>query len=359
MGNAFLSFWRRHELLRDSVQTILICYIIALVIWFTDAGGFWLTLQVSLVFGVSCLCAIRVSLHYLRDKTSILIATVIGYSIGVIIGTLHLLYQMYDSFEQVRNAPASDLILKILFSLLVTYIFYNSHRVTRKQRELQAQREQSLRQEKELAESNYQILQSQIEPHFLFNTLANIRVLIDVEPQQAKKVLDNLTGLLRVSMTKAERQVIPLEEELQLVESYLAIQQVRMGSRLTFDIRVQGDTSLASCPPFTLQPLVENAVIHGIEPTLGGGDVIITVTVTQDRCQVIISDTGPGLAHNYQSLPPKGHGIAVKNIHQRLALLYQEQAQLELVNQTDSNGQITGCIATLSWPVAPHPEIKT
>lgn len=356
MGNAFLSFWRRHELLRDSVQTILICYIIALVIWFTDAGGFWLTLQVSLVFGVSCLCAIRVSIHYLQDKTSILIATVIGYSIGVIIGTLHLLYQMYDSFEQVRNAPASDLILKILFSLLVTYIFYNSHRVTRKQRELQAQREQSLRQEKELAESNYQVLQSQIEPHFLFNTLANIRVLIDVEPQQAKKVLDNLTGLLRVSMTKAERQVIPLQEELQLVESYLAIQKVRMGSRLTFDIKIQSDTSQVYCPPFTLQPLAENAVIHGIEPLVEGGEVNITVSVSRDRCQVTISDTGPGLAHNYLNQPPKGHGIAVKNIHQRLALLYQEQAQLELANQKNSNGQISGCTATLSWPVCTHPE---
>lgn len=352
MDNAFFSFWRRHELLRDSIQTILICYIIAIIIWFTDAGDFWLTLQISLVFGVSCLSGIRVSIHYLRDKTSILIATIIGYSAGVVIGTIHLLYQVYDSFEQVRNAPASDLVLKILFSLLVTYIFYNSHRVTRKERELQIQREQTLKQEKELAESNYQVLQSQIEPHFLFNTLANIRVLIDVEPKQAKKVLDDLTGLLRVSMTKAERQVIALAEELQLVKSYLAIQQVRMGDRLNFEIEAPADMSAVSCPPFTLQPLVENAVIHGIEPKLDGGNITITVSISTDRCLVTIRDTGFGLAPDYQNQPPKGHGIAVNNIHQRLALLYHEQAKLELNNHLNNEGKVAGCVATISWPIS-------
>ncbi len=353
MANAFLSFWRRHELLRDSIQTVLICCIISMIIWFTDAGDFWLTLQISLVFGVSCLCGIRVSLHYLRDKTSVLVATVIGYVTGVVIGTIHLMYQMYGSFDQVRNAPASDLILKILFSLLVTYIFYNSHRVTRKERELQLRREQTLKQEKELAESNYQVLQSQIEPHFLFNTLANIRVLIDLEPSQAKKVLDDLTGLLRVSMTKAERQVIPLQEELQLVESYLAIQQVRMGDRLTCQIKTLDDIALASCPPFTLQPLIENAITHGIEPKLEGGNITLTIRVQSGICQAMIRDTGIGLPYKDQKKSSKGNGIAVNNIRQRLAMLYQDDAKLELDNHRDDHGDIAGCIATLSWPISP------
>ncbi|MTI98879.1 MAG: hypothetical protein FH752_09680 [Marinobacter adhaerens] len=354
MITAIQRLWRRHDLFRDTLQTLVICYLISLVIWLTDAGDFWLTLQVALVFGVSCLCAIRISIHYLENRTSILVATVIGYLVGVLIGTVHLFYQIYGTFEEVREAPASDLILKVLFSLLVTYVFYNSHRLSRKRRELQAQRMRTLEQEKQLAESNYQVLQSRIEPHFLFNTLANIRVLIDVRPETAKTVLDDLTGLLRGSMTKAERQLIPLSEELEFVKAYLSIQRTRMGGRLSFEVVVQDDIAGVSCPPFTLQPLVENSVIHGIEPKLEGGHIRVLVDVGPERCCVTIRDTGLGLRKDYRQNKSVGHGIAVDNIHQRLALLYGTNASLILANQTDAKGSVTGCVATVRWPVNPE-----
>lgn len=349
----FADFWQRHEILKDTLTVILYCYLIAVVIWLTEAGEFWMTLQISLVFGAACLCGIRLSIHYLKDKVSVLVATIIGYLAGVVIGMANLLYQVYDSFDAVLDASWSDLVLKVLFSMLVTYIFYNAHRLNRKERELQQQKMKSLMQEKQLAESNYQVLQSQIEPHFLFNTLANIQVLIDIRPDDAKRMLDDLTGLLRVSMSKAQQPRIKLSEELHLVTSYLSIQKVRMGERLSFNMHHEGDIRNVLCPPFLLQPLVENAIVHGIEPSLKGGHIDITVAAKADTCQVTIRDTGLGLAPDWQrrSESDKEHGIALRNIRQRLQLIYGERTTFDIRNVLNEHNQVGGCIVTLSWPL--------
>lgn len=347
------SFWRSHELLKDTLTVLIYCGLIAVVIWITEAGEFWMTLQISLVFGAACLSCIRLSIYYLKDKLSVLGATILGYFGGVVIGMSYLLYQVYDSVDAVLNASWSDLILKVLFSMLVTYIFYNAHRLSRKERELQEQKLKTLMQEKQLAESNYQMLQSQIEPHFLFNTLANIQVLIDIRPNDAKHMLDDLTSLLRVSMSKIKQPRIKLTEELDLVAAYLSIQKVRMGDRLNYDIQVLDDVGAIECPPFLLQPLVENAIVHGIEPSLKGGSIEILVKVKGEHCYVTILDSGLGLAPNWQNseASDKNHGIALKNIRQRLQLIYAERATFEIENVYNEQKQVSGCQVQLYWPL--------
>lgn len=346
-------FWRRHELLKDSLMVIFYCSLIASVIWVTEAGEFWMTLQVSLVFGAACLSSIRLSIYYLKDRTSVAAATVLGYLGGVVIGMTYLMSQIYESFDDVMAAPWSDLSLKVLFSMLVTYVFYNSHRLSRKERELQDQRMQALMQEKKLAESNYQMLQSQIEPHFLFNTLANIQVLIKIRPEAAQQMIEDLTSLLRVSMSKVKQPRIKLTEELDLVAAYLSIQKVRMGERLNFDIQKKGEVDNIDCPPFLLQPLVENSVIHGIEPSLQGGHIDISVSVDHRVCKVKIRDTGLGLAPNWEDRQQatNEHGIALKNVRQRLQLIYGEAASFSLRNAHNDHGQVAGCIAEVEWPI--------
>ncbi|CUB04201.1 sensor histidine kinase [Marinomonas fungiae] len=350
----FRAFWSSHELLKDTLTVLIYCALIAVVIWITEAGEFWMTLQISLVFGAACLSCIRLSIYYLREKLSVLGATILGYFGGVIIGMGYLLYQVYDSVDAVLNASWSDLLLKVLFSMLVTYIFYNAHRLSRKERELQEQKLKTLMQEKQLAESNYQMLQSQIEPHFLFNTLANIQVLIDIRPDDAKRMLDDLTSLLRVSMSKIKQPRIQLIEELDLVAAYLSIQKVRMGDRLRFHIHKKGDVERIECPPFLLQPLVENAIVHGIEPSLKGGEIEISVKVEEENCHVSILDTGLGLAPNWQASvsSDKKHGIALRNIRQRLFLIYGDQAHFDIENVYNDQKQVSGCLVTLSWPLS-------
>ena len=354
---SFKTFWHRHELLKDTLTVLIYCTLIAVVIWITKAGEFWMTLQISLVFGAACFSCIRLSLYYLKDKLSILKATILGYLGGVIIGMCYLLYQVYDSVDAVLNASWSDLLLKVLFSMLVTYIFYNAHRLSRKEQELQEQKMKALMQEKQLAESNYQMLQSQIEPHFLFNTLANIQVLIDIRPNDAKRMLDDLTSLLRVSMSKIKQPRIKLVEELDLVAAYLSIQKVRMGDRLNFQIQKPEAIEKAECPPFLLQPLVENAIVHGIEPSLEGGFIAVSVRIDDENCYVSIRDTGAGLKPNWQEsdTTDNKHGIALKNIRQRLLLIYGEHARFEINNVLNEHKQISGCQVQLSWPLSLQP----
>lgn len=349
----FAHVWKRHALLTDTITVILYCSLITVVIWVTKAGEFWMTLQISMVFGVACLSSIRLSIYYLKDRISVFAATTLGYLAGVAIGMTYLLYKLYDSFEAVLNASWSDLLLKVLFSMLVSYIFYNAHRLSRKERELQEQKMKSLLQEKQLAESSYQVLQSQIEPHFLFNTLANIQVLISIRPDAAQQMLDDLTSLLRMSMSKIKQPRIKLTEELDLVSSYLSIQKVRMGERLSFHIQKDGDINAVECPPFLLQPLVENAVVHGIEPSLKGGQVDVTVLVKDDICYVSIRDTGLGLSSNWMEAAESNpqHGIALKNTRQRLQLIYGDKANFSIRNVYNDDQQVDGCLVTLEWPV--------
>ena len=220
-----------------------------------------------------------------------------------------------------------------------------------KEAELQEQKLHTVTQEKDLVEANYQILQSQMEPHFLFNTLATIQVLIDLDPKQAKQILEHFTGLLRASLTRTRKNLVRLSEEMEIVRAYLAIQTVRMGDRLTYDIHFDDAAKDAQCPPFSIQPLVENALIHGLEPSLTGGHISIDIRHQEGNICVRIEDTGLGLAASRDSQKTIGHGIGLNNIKQRFALLYGDKAQVTLTERsTATDLEATGCCVILQWP---------
>ncbi len=344
------------SLAKDVLHTILICYAIAVVIWWSGGGEFWLSLQISLVFGAGCIFSIRLGSFFFYDALSATAITLLGYAIGTIIGVSHLLYRAYGSIDNIMAASFSDVVFRVLFSVLITYIFYTTHRLNRKDKELQEQKVKTLLQEKKLAESNYKILQSQMEPHFLFNTLANIRVLIDIEPDAAKKMTDNLTDLLRASMTKAQKQIICMKDELETVKAYLAIQKVRMGDRLEYNFSIDQELEDAECAPFTIQPLVENAILHGLEPSIKGG--VLKVKISSDSSHIIVCIRNEGGIYQEDGWPilqakggnknAKGNGIAMNNIRQRLHLLYGDEASLTLHKNDEQNG--LSCDVTLMWP---------
>ena len=354
-NNAFDKFC----LAKDVLQTIVICYVIAIVIWWSDGGEFWLTLQISLVFGAACLISIRLGLFFLSGLLHTTIILLIGYIVGATIGVTHLIFRVYGGLSSVLDVPFSDIVLRIFFSFLITYIFYSTHRLNSKDKELQAQKLKTLMQDKQLAESNYKMLQSQMEPHFLFNTLANIRVLIDLDPDSAKKMTENLTDLLRASMTKVQKQLIFLKDELDTVRAYLAIQKVRMGDRLHYTLALDSGLDKAECAPFIIQPLVENAIIHGLEPSIEGGTLNITVSSDHTHLIVHIQNVGGVISHHdlsaYSAEPKdnhtKGNGIAMNNIQQRMALLYGDAASLVLEKKLDQDKKESICNVYLKWPL--------
>jgi len=170
-----------------------------------------------------------------------------------------------------------------------------------KQRELNL-----VESEKRQMEAQLKMLQAQIEPHFLFNTLANVSSLIDSDPALSKKLLERLNDWLRIALVRTRSDSATLGDELEMLENYLQILKIRFGDRLRWDTDVDGEARSMMFPPMLLQPLVENAVRHGIEPKIGGGAIRIRATLDDRSLRIEVSDTGVGLLNKDSS----GAGLA-------------------------------------------------
>lgn len=165
-------------------------------------------------------------------------------------------------------------------------------------------------------------LQSRIRPHFLFNTLNTAIALVRLDPARAETVLEDLSELFRVALTHSD-DAVTLAEEVELAQRYLAIEQIRFGSRLQVQWELEPAAGGAKLPPLLLQPLVENAVKHGVEPAAEGGVIRVRTRVKRGHAIVSVSNTLPGTP----SVP--GHGIALRNVRDRLRLMHDVAAQFE------------------------------
>jgi LytS/YehU family sensor histidine kinase len=181
--------------------------------------------------------------------------------------------------------------------------------------------------EKREIEAHLKLLQAQIEPHFLFNTLANVSSLIDVDPSLAKKLLERLNDWLRVALARARSNDTTLGDELDMLENYLQILKIRFGGRLHWNIEVTEADRLRSFPPMLLQPLVENAVRHGIEPKIGGGVIDIRANSNGAALRIEVSDSGVGLIGN------EAGGTGLANVRERLSTLFGNAGKLVLENR--------------------------
>jgi two-component system, LytTR family, sensor histidine kinase AlgZ len=170
-------------------------------------------------------------------------------------------------------------------------------------------------------------LQARIRPHFLFNTLNSAIALVRKEPAKAESLLEDLSELFRHALADTQ-EAVPLSQELELARHYLAIEQVRFGDRLKIEWRIDEEAANARLPPLILQPLVENAVKHGVEPSPDGARVRIS---TERRGPVVVIKVTNTVPHGSG---PRGNGLALDNVRQRLTLLHEEKGRFEcaLVN---------------------------
>ncbi len=169
-------------------------------------------------------------------------------------------------------------------------------------------------------------LQAQIEPHFLFNTLANVVALIDYEPATAKRMLDSFITHLRQSLDASRQTQATLGSELDLLTSYLQLIEIRMNHRLGFTIDCPSSLRETSFAPLLLQPLVENAVKYGLEPKIEGGTVVIRVREDEHELRIDIEDNGVGL--HAKSTARAGTGTGIANVRERLQSIYGDRASL-------------------------------
>ena len=200
---------------------------------------------------------------------------------------------------------------------------------------------------RQITEARLQALQAQVEPHFLYNTLANVQALTEVDPAQANQMTGHLIQYLRSSLPKMRENTSTVGQEIELVRAYLNILKMRMGDRLAFDIDCPADLMSSSFPPMMLPSLVENAIKHGLEPQREGGriDVIVqpVFTATGGRIKVSVKDTGRGLT---DAPTQAGGGVGLSNIRERLIAIYGDAAKLTL----ESNDP-KGVVASIEIPV--------
>ena len=187
------------------------------------------------------------------------------------------------------------------------------------------------------------MLQAQIEPHFLFNSLSTVLSLVDTDREKAGRMLTDLIRYLRVSLSRTRAESTTIDQEMEMARAYLDIYQIRMGDRLQYRIQAEDGLKEAAIPPMLVQPLVENAVKHGLEPTVEGGLVTITAYSVPQKIRITVTDTGKGLDETGDA------GFGLMNIRERLHSLYGQEARVILEENSPS-----GLKATIEIPNGKH-----
>ena len=237
----------------------------------------------------------------------------IGWPLGVwLVG--------HDMARWTRTMNAGEMLSSGILVLLISFILFLVFNA----------RAQQAVAEKRATEAQLRLLQGQMEPHFLFNTLANVQALIEYEPVRARQVLESFTDYLRASLGGLRRDRSTVGDEIDLARSYLDLVGARMADRLTFSVDCPEALRQLPVPSFLLQPLVENAVHHGLEPKVDGGRVEIQVHRDGTALVLTVRDDGLGL-----NAPPRpgaraGNGVALENLRQRLRAAYGSDARVDL-----------------------------
>jgi len=232
------------------------------------------------------------------------------------------------------------LILLPLFILaVVSKFFIDRSRASQKVAEAKKREAEYHRMSRQVTEAKLAALQAQVEPHFLYNTLASVQALTEVDPRKASEMTGHLIQYLRNALPKMRESVSTVGQEVELARAYLNILQMRMGKRLAFDIEVAPGLEEAPFPPLMLPSLVENAIKHGLEPLREGGRVSIAVTEAGGRLRASVADTGRGFGETL------GAGVGLANVRERLAALYGGAGKLTL----EANAP-QGVVATIEIP---------
>ena len=205
--------------------------------------------------------------------------------------------------------------------------------------------------ETQLATAHLQALRMQLHPHFLFNALHSAAMLTMMDPEAAHRVLVQLSALLRTTLDRSAAPEVPLSEEIDFMDRYLAIEQVRFQDRLRVDIHADDDALSAVVPNLILQPLVENAVRHGIARRTDARCLTIRAARENGSLVLEVEDDGPGLPPGWTLTSPDGSGVGLTNVRSRLERTYGEQARLELLTPADEAGRPRpGVLARVTIP---------
>lgn len=259
---------------------------------------------------------------------------IVGMTIGFTIVPILVGFNVWGMFVSLPAALTKFAVF-LLFVMAANWAWWRSRL---RQQQLQG----------EVTAARLRLLQGQIEPHLLFNTLANIHSLMDYDPPRAKRMVETFSTYLRASLSQLRQADSTLATELEMAGNYLTLLQIRMDDRLRFHIDASDQARQARMPTLLLQPLVENAIHHGLDPKLDGGTVAVHAEVHGDRLLVRFVDDGVGLDHPGSGRP--GAGMALANLRARLHTEFGANASLVLRSRDRNDGISTGTEAVLDLP---------
>ncbi len=252
-------------------------------------------------------------------------------------------------------AGIATLMLTVLFMFMLIARSFAGRAARGEQRAVIAEsRERVESHARQLAEARLTLMRAQVEPHFLFNTLAHVQALQEIDPPQASTMLDRLIGYLRAAMPSMRETKSTLGREIDVVRAYLDLLKIRMGNRLKYFINVPAELNEASLPPTMIATLVENAIKHGLEPKKEGGSIAVQVRKLEatdahpERLEVLVADDGLG----FGGAETGGTGVGLANTRERLKMLYGSHAELAVEPNAPSGVRAIIRVPTEAWEVA-------
>jgi signal transduction histidine kinase len=263
-----------------------------------------------------------------------------GTAVGYLLGTwladqMCRAYGWYEGYPRMEREGElrNSILVTVLAGTAISFYFYARNKSAYLERKMsEAHRHAN--------EARLKLLETQLEPHMLFNTLANLRALIGADPQQAQHMLDHMIAYLRATLNASRAATHPLQTEFDRLRDYLELMSIRMGPRLAFELKLPPELAQHPVPALLLQSLVENSLQHGLEPKVEGGRVVVSAQRDGEDLVLEVTDSGVGPS-GADGSSPNGTGFGIAHVRERLATLHGAAARVEFAARAEGGSRVT------------------
>lgn len=334
--------------LRHGVQVVAFCCVVAVLtttIW--PSKSYWVQVGNSLCIGLITWVVIEFGRYFVDERHCHhssngghgwpagwrgLVLSAVGIACGFFFGNAlgHYLFDEGDSLRSTQDEQIG-LVLTIVAGAAATFYFH----LRGKAAHLMAEKNAA---ERDASEAQLKLLQSQLEPHMLFNTLANLRALIGIDPAAAQQMVDRINDYLRATLSASRATAHPLAAEFDRLRDYLELMTIRMGARLQYSLELPEELRVQPIPTLLLQPLVENAIKHGLEPKVAGGAVTVRAMQSEgNRLVLEVIDTGVGYVPGaFSPIHPGNRGFGLVQVRERVATAYGGRGTVSVQSAPDA-----------------------
>ena len=338
--------------LRHLLQTVAFCLAISALLYaFQPEKPYQIAVSYSLAIGMLTWALVDFGRHLFPPSedtdwpvgmagfTLPMVGIALGYLGGTSLADWWWGFSSWDAME--RTQLRVSIGITLLAGIAINYYFYANGKSALLQSKVNEVRGQA-------TEAQLKLLQTQLEPHMLFNTLANLRALIGSDPARAQHMLDHMVAYLRATLSASRASAHSLQAEFDRLRDYLELMAVRMGPRLNYSLTLPPELAHLTMPPLLLQPLVENAIKHGLEPQVQGGSITVHASFDGTLITLQVLDTGMGLSADVFEQPAGQGGFGLTQVRERLATTYGSAGAIKIEHHIPK-----GTSASVTFPHKP------